>query len=183
MTISEQKKTLRKVMLEQRNQLNAITKSEYDSWICNELEQLIVNRNYSVIHIYIPFAQEINVIPLIEKLLLSNITIVCPKTLPKRALENRILKNLSDLETGIMGTQHPATCNIYKGKCDLIIVPGLAFDETNFRLGYGGGYYDNFLATQSEAFKVGVFYPFQKVANVPVEPHDIHLDLILATDF
>ena len=70
----------------------------------------------------------------------------------------------------------------FNGRYDLIIVPGLAFDNRNYRVGYGGGYYDNFLVMQPESFKVGIFYPFQKVDVVPVEPHDICLDTILVKE-
>ncbi|MFT4755084.1 MAG: 5-formyltetrahydrofolate cyclo-ligase, partial [Salibacteraceae bacterium] len=66
-----------------------------------------------------------------------------------------------------------------EGHYDLIIVPGLAFDNQNFRVGYGGGYYDGFLANQNEALKVGVFYGFQEVESVPTESHDLVLDSII----
>ena len=62
----------------------------------------------------------------------------------------------------------------------MIIVPGLAFDAQNYRLGYGGGYYDNFIVNHAQAKKIGIFYPFQKVEKVPVEAHDFPLDKILA---
>ncbi len=180
--ILDEKKALRKVMFGKRGALDAAIKIEYDNWICAQLEQLIVTNNYKVVHCYIPLPGEINISPLIEKLLQLKITVVSPKTLPKRKLENRILKSLSEIEVGIKGTEHPAAAIIYNGKFDLIVVPGLAFDQNNYRLGFGGGYYDNFLVTQSEAFKVGIFYPFQKVPSVPVEPHDICLDTILSKE-
>jgi 5,10-methenyltetrahydrofolate synthetase len=66
----------------------------------------------------------------------------------------------------------------YRGKPreDFVVVPGLAFDRNRYRLGYGGGYYDNFLMTQPKAQKVGIFYPFQEVVQVPKEAHDVQLD-------
>lgn len=182
MLIKDQKKALRKEMFGKRGAIAAAIKIDYDNWICAQLEQLILGNKYKVVHCYIPLPGEINISPLIEKLLQLNITVVCPKTLPKRKLENRILKSLNDLEVGIMGTQHPAEVNIYEGNYDLIVVPGLAYDINKFRLGYGGGYYDNFLNAQPDAYKVGIFYPFQLVANVPVEPHDFCLDIILAKE-
>ncbi len=62
---------------------------------------------------------------------------------------------------------------------DLIIVPLLGFDETNNRLGRGGGWYDRFLSSQTHALKIGVGYSIQKVASIPTEPHDIALDKII----
>lgn len=62
---------------------------------------------------------------------------------------------------------------------DAVIVPMLGFDSSLHRLGYGGGYYDKFLATQPQAKKIGVCFEVGHVASLPVEPHDISLDLIL----
>lgn len=179
MTVEEQKKQLRKEMFVKRNQIEAKFKKEYDEWICLDLEKRIRSTGSQIVHSYIPFLTEIDIHPLLEKLLQSGVTVVCPKTLPKRKLENRVLKSLQELETGIMGTQHPAAAEIYDGPYDFIIVPGLAFDARRYRLGYGGGYYDNFLARQPEALKVGIFYPFQEVKEVPTEPHDVCLDDLL----
>jgi 5-formyltetrahydrofolate cyclo-ligase len=90
-----------------------------------------------------------------------------------------MLTSFDDIEKGVFGTTHPANPEEYTGKFDLIIVPGLAFDDKKYRLGYGGGYYDNFLVNHPEAYKIGIFYPAQKVENVPTEAHDICLDEIL----
>lgn len=65
---------------------------------------------------------------------------------------------------------------------DVIIVPMLGFDEQLHRVGYGGGYYDKFLADQPKARKIGVCYEACKVGQVPAEPHDIRLDMIVTED-
>ena len=179
MDILNQKKTLRNEMLITRAKLTPSFKKEYDLWICQQLEQLIEENNYQTIHAYLPMGKEINITPLLEKLLAKNITVVTPKTLPKRKLENRVLSSLSEIEKGVFGTTHPSSPKEYTGTFDLIIIPGLAFDNRNYRLGYGGGYYDNFLVSHPKAYKIGIFYPSQKVNKVPTETHDICLDEIL----
>ncbi len=183
MEIKSEKANIRKLMLDKRKQIDATDKAQYDKYICQELEQIIQENNFKVVHAYIPIANEINILPLINKLLKNNITVVCPKTLTKRRLENRVLVSLTKLEMGIMQTLHPEEPLIYEGKYDLVIVPGLAFDKANYRVGYGGGYYDNFLIDHPEALKVGIFYPFQMIDTVPLEPHDVRLDLILCKEF
>lgn len=62
---------------------------------------------------------------------------------------------------------------------DLVIVPLLGFDRTANRLGYGGGYYDRFLAKNNCRLSVGLAYSFQEVDNLPTEAHDQKLDLII----
>lgn len=179
MSIVQHKKALREEMLIKRAKLNPTNKKEYDLWICNQIEEIIKTNNYKTIHAYLPMGKEIDITPLLEFLLSNNISVVTPKTLPKRKLENRVLTSLSEIEKGVFGTTHPSNPEEYKGTFDLIIIPGLAFDDNNYRLGYGGGYYDNFIVNHPNAYKLGIFYPEQKVAKVPIEEHDIQLDKIL----
>ncbi len=177
--ILEQKKQLREDMLDKRAKLNSKNKRVYDLWICEKLEEDILKRGSKVVHAYLPMGKEINILPLLKILIEKNITVVVPKTLPKRKLENRILTSLTAIERGVYGTTHPSNPNEYTGGFDFIIVPGLAYDKNKYRVGYGGGYYDNFLANHPNAFKMGIFYPIQEVENVPREPHDYCLDDIL----
>lgn len=178
-TILDLKKDLRTQMRLEREKFSGLAKAEYDQWICEQLWDIIEKNNFKTIHCYLPMRNEINITPLIQKLLKNNITVVAPKTLPKRKLKNLVLESFAKLEKGVYGTFHPKGEDEYKGGFDLIVVPGLAFDGNNYRLGYGGGYYDNFLVNEPSAKKVGIFYPFQQVEKVPIEPHDVQLDEIL----
>lgn len=63
---------------------------------------------------------------------------------------------------------------------DLIIVPCLAFDKDNYRLGWGGGFYDRFLAAQPRALKIGVCFANGQVENgLPHQSYDIAMDLVI----
>ncbi|MBI4971224.1 MAG: 5-formyltetrahydrofolate cyclo-ligase [Candidatus Omnitrophica bacterium] len=63
---------------------------------------------------------------------------------------------------------------------DMVIVPGLAFDKKNFRLGRGKGYYDQFLSKlNSKVATVGLAFDVQLAEEIPVEPHDVKLDLVV----
>ena len=63
---------------------------------------------------------------------------------------------------------------------DLIIVPALGFDRDNNRVGFGGGWYDRFVAQQLQAQKIGVAYAWALVEDgIPVEPWDMKLDLVV----
>ncbi len=62
---------------------------------------------------------------------------------------------------------------------DLIIVPGIAFNLNGYRLGWGFGFYDDFLSrVNKKAKKIGLAYEFQ-IANFPTESHDIPVDKII----
>lgn len=122
---------------------------------------------------------EIDFYAAIQYMIENNLKVVCPKTKAKPVFENRILNSLDKLEDGKFGTKYPADSEEYHGEYDLIVVPGLAFDSENYRLGYGGGYYDYFLALHPNAVKLGLFYDFQLSNDFEVEPHDIPLDIVL----
>lgn len=65
------------------------------------------------------------------------------------------------------------------GQFDVVLVPLLGFDSKRNRLGFGGGWYDKFLATQLNAVTIGLAYDFQLVGKIPVEPHDVKLALVV----
>jgi 5-formyltetrahydrofolate cyclo-ligase len=70
-------------------------------------------------------------------------------------------------------------CERAKEKMDLILVPGLAFDEKNHRLGFGKGYYDKLLLEHPSSYFLGVGYKEQfSKKELPIESHDIPLDEI-----
>lgn len=62
-------------------------------------------------------------------------------------------------------------------KIDMLIVPGIAFDKKGYRLGYGKGYYDKFLAKKN-VFSVGLAYSFQLLESLPRGGYDKRLDII-----
>lgn len=66
----------------------------------------------------------------------------------------------------------------YKGQIDVAVVPAFALDLHGGRVGYGGGYYDRFLARKT-IFKIGYCYDFQRIRTAPHAPYDINMDYIL----
>lgn len=66
-------------------------------------------------------------------------------------------------------------------KIDLVVVPGVAFDRNGGRMGRGKGFYDRLLAG-SNVKKIGICFDFQIVDNVPKEPHDILMDLVISEE-
>jgi 5-formyltetrahydrofolate cyclo-ligase len=62
---------------------------------------------------------------------------------------------------------------------DVIVVPGVAFDRQNNRMGRGKAFYDKFLRNIT-AKKIGVCFGFQLFGNVPTDPFDVKMDLVIA---
>ncbi|MEZ4950620.1 MAG: 5-formyltetrahydrofolate cyclo-ligase [Saprospiraceae bacterium] len=178
-SIKEQKQEIRNKMLRQRDALPRDLRRNYSEFICNEMWNLISSQGVKTLHTFLPMRSEIMLLPLIKRALDNGIIVVAPKTLPKRKMQNLLIEDLKQMESGIFGTYHPKTNREFKGAFDLIIVAGLAFDKAGYRIGYGGGYYDKFLADQKYSWKVGVCFPFQLLDKVPFENHDIPVNEVI----
>lgn len=173
------KHLLRKAILEKREQMLPSQKQQWDETILTYLKKMVLERNVQSVHTFISMPNEVNTLVFIQWLLDRNVTVVCPKTLTNRQLEHRVLTSLHELENGKFATKHPQNTLIFEHQPELIIVPGLAFDKLGYRMGYGAGYYDTFLAQWPNAYKVGVCYPFQLVNEVPTEAHDARMDEVV----
>ena len=93
--------------------------------------------------------------------------------------------NEKELEIGPFGIKQPKKDQIKPinlEDIDLVVVPGLAFDRKNNRLGRGGGYYDRFLKKlPSSASTVGLAFDFQIVENLPVTSLDVKVQALLTS--
>lgn len=181
--IQEAKQHMRLELKILRAQLSKAQKWSFDQSIAEQMIKVVEQRQCRVIHSYLPIAEEVDITSCLRHFLKFGLLVICARALRNGLLEHRRLHNLNHVKKGLFGTNYPVEKDIYAGPYDLIIVPGLAFDQANNRLGYGGGYYDAFLSLHPEAYKVGVGYDFQRVPTVPVEEHDQHLDLVITNLF
>ncbi|HJD92078.1 5-formyltetrahydrofolate cyclo-ligase [Bacteroides coprosuis] len=96
-------------------------------------------------------------------------------------LELRVYSGEQDLKQGSYGIWEPCGTLFtdYK-EIDLVIVPGIAFDDSGNRIGRGKGYYDKLLP-KIEAYKMGICFPFQYLVDriIPTEETDIQMDKVL----
>ena len=142
---------------------------ESDAW--QEAVQLLL---------YIPISAEIDVNPLIKKGLEVGKQIALPRFSPENnGYEACAMPNLGELVIGKFGIPEPSLgCQKMDTKqLDLVIVAGVAFDGLGGRLGRGGGFFDRLLADIS-AKKCGVCFDQQVHPDVPVERHDVKMDMI-----
>lgn len=85
----------------------------------------------------------------------------------------------SRLELGSFHIEEPTGNNVTDpSEIELVVVPAVAYDRKGKRLGRGKGFYDRFLKN-THATKVGVGYEFQLLDEIPAEPHDVAMDIIV----
>lgn len=88
----------------------------------------------------------------------------------------------SRLELGAFHIEEPTgTDKVDVDEIELIIVPGVAYDRKGNRLGRGKGFYDRLLAATG-ATKIGIAYGFQMVDEIPSEPHDVPMDMVITPE-
>lgn len=108
------------------------------------------------------------------------VPVVMPGT---KALAHALIDGLDQLVVGPWGLAQPdpaaATWLPAEARIDLVVVPGLAFDRSGHRIGWGGGYYDRFLA-QVQTVKIGLCYDELVLDCIPGEPHDVPVDMVVA---
>ncbi|MBO7686643.1 MAG: 5-formyltetrahydrofolate cyclo-ligase [Kiritimatiellae bacterium] len=176
---------LRREMKARRKRLGADAKAAADAAVRGRLETRddIASAvdplgSGSPLAIYLASDREIDIDPYVERMLRAGVTVVAPRW-NGETYELARLKGLdgASLRCGPMGIREPADADIVPPEdVRAWIVPGLAFTKGGKRLGYGGGWYDRFLArAPRDAVKIGVSYSFQLVEDLPSEPHDIPL--------
>ena len=125
--------------------------------------------------IYLNFKSEPSTRQIIDFLLEKGKGVAVPKTYGKEMIPQAYTRDLIKDKTGI---EVPKSDEPFLGKIDLALVPMLSAARNGARLGYGGGYYDRFLAGR-DIIKVGVIYSALLSDKLPCEPHDIKMDYIL----
>ena len=187
---TDPKRELRKIMKAQRRKVPPEVRNSYSAALCERLlERKDVQRAIGakgVFAVYLASKEEIDLSPLVERLWAADCRLVVPAW---RDDTYRLVaySPKTELAAGPMGILEPAPggeglISVAEGDVSVWIVPGLAFSRSGARLGYGGGWYDRFLSKANpSSISLGVAYPFQIVADLPLEPHDIPLVDIVTT--
>ena len=171
------KPLLREQMREAKRQ-HADKMAEWSAEIVEKLWQRIGESR--VVMAFWPLPDEVDIRPLIDRLVAEGRTVVLPKVTGDKTMELRRYTSQADLCEGAFHIMEPVgEPFVDHEQIDVALVPGVAFDAAGHRLGRGRGYYDRFLASLLSPRLIGVCFPFQRVAVVPVEAHDVVLDQII----
>jgi 5-formyltetrahydrofolate cyclo-ligase len=121
---------------------------------------------------YADYNHEVMTRFLIEAAWQAGKEVAVPKVVGKD-MQFYLLKDFSQLEPGYFGIPEPAAGELTDWEEALMIMPGVAFDRQNHRVGYGGGFYDRYLEKHPRIGRLAVAFDFQILPEVPVEPTDI----------
>ena len=133
----------------------------------------------STIYGYLPYNQEVRTVPMLQRALDEGKRVAVPKVYGEE-MRFIYLEDLTQVSKGYAGIPEPiADAPVAEDKQALVLMPGLAFDPQGHRIGYGGGFYDRFLAQEPHHPTLALCYEFQMQAHLDTEEFDIPVDTVL----
>lgn len=180
------KETLRNLYLEKRKLLTPLEYKKRCLLIEQQLLQfLAAHPELKNIHTFLSMEsqKEVNTWGLFEHLLLSKEhNVYVPKTQKKPVLTHHLMHSQTELSVNKWGIAEPTNKRTAAASTfDLVIVPLICFDKKGYRIGYGGGFYDKFLAEcRPNCLKLGVSLAPPLDNMNYTEPHDIPLNMVLS---
>ena len=136
-------------------------------------------RNARSIYGYLPYNQEVRTVAMLEQALRDGKRVAVPKCYGD---EMRFIwmEDLSLVEKGYAGIPEPiADGPVADDETALVLMPGMALDPQGHRIGYGGGFYDKFLAQEKNHPTLALCYDFQMLPHLDTEEFDIPVDKVL----
>lgn len=128
---------------------------------------------------YLPYNQEVRTVPMLEQALRDGKKVAVPKVYGEE-MKFLYLDDLTRVAKGYAGIPEPiADGPVADDETALVLMPGLAFDPEGHRIGYGGGFYDKFLAAEPDHPTLALCYEFQMLPKLDTEEHDIPVDTVL----
>ena len=177
--MSNAKQVLREKMLNTRNSssIEAIQRMSED------IQTRIINTdefiNAKTVAAYYPVGSEVSTLKILSTALYWQKHLALPRVEDADSIIFAEVNDLDkDLEPGKYKIKEPKNRCLKINEMDLVLVPGIAWDEHGHRLGYGKGYYDRYLPSITAA-SVGLAYDFQVLENIPHEKNDFRVNLIV----
>lgn len=181
----DKKAKIRKSSLKERAKISFNKINKWSKKISDNFFTLPELNTSKKIMSFVTKGKEVNTFVLMEKLLDEGYLLYVPFTRKdKTALGTAQINDLDfDLKKGVFDVLEPLNNirdEIPPEDLDIIIVPGLVFTRDGYRIGYGGGYYDIFLAEYGNiSLKVGFCFSQFIIDEFPIEEHDIAVDVII----
>ena len=165
-----------------REKKRAMTPAEIEQTSSKLAELFYASELYqcaTTVYGYLPYNQEVRTVPMLEKALADGKRVAVPKVYGDE-MKFIYLTDLAQVACGYAGIPEPiADGPVAEDPTALVLMPGLAFDKEGHRIGYGGGFYDKFLAAEPDHPTVALCYEFQVLPHLQTEEFDIPVDCVL----
>ena len=173
------KKTLRANIRALKRQMTEEQIVSASQELCRQFLKSDEYQNATTIYGYLPYNQEVRTTPMLEQALKDGKKVAVPKVYGD-TMRFIYMTDLSQVSKGYAGIPEPvADGPVADDPTALVLMPGLAFTEDGNRMGYGGGFYDKFLAQEPNHPTLALCYRFQMVDAIPTESYDIPVGRVL----
>ena len=173
------KKALRREIREKKRAMSVEEIEERSARLGELFAQTDAYRKAKTVYGYLPYNQEVRTVPILEQAIRDGKRVAVPKVYGD-TMRFLYLDDLSKVEKNEMGIPEPVADEpVADDETALVLMPGVAFDEAGHRIGYGGGYYDKFLAAEPNHPTVALCYDFQMFAHLDTEEFDIPVDKVI----
>ena len=168
----EEKRLIRKQIFAARKQCSDAQVEEWSHQITDQVLKLSEFMKANHILAYADYNHEVMTRYIIEEAWKAGKEVAVPKVVGKDMVFYR-LTDFSQLEPGYFGIPEPVRGEIVKWEDALMVMPGVAFDPENNRVGYGGGFYDKYLEKHPNLHAIAIAFELQMYRELPFEEHDI----------
>ena len=179
------KAALREQMKQTRLAMSKADVARRSAPIIAQLVELDAFRGARTVMLYLPVRNEVDTTRAVTQCFNDGKALVLPRMDYEhdRIAAHRVDDVATQLVLGRMELVEPDPAKtevVAPAGIDLVVVPGLAFDRRGYRIGWGRGYYDAFLAgLDARAARVGLAYEFQLVDTVAHDGHDVPMDSVV----
>ncbi|PYZ94300.1 5-formyltetrahydrofolate cyclo-ligase [Salipaludibacillus keqinensis] len=174
---------------EWKRRLSSLSEEKRNEWLHQMYDKLFSHEYWTssqIIGVTVSIGNEIDTRPIIEQAWKEGKVVAIPKCNPiNKSLSFYQFNDDDQLESHYFGLKepNPDLCEkIHVSDMDLLLVPGLVFDHSGYRVGHGGGYYDRFLSKENDLLTAALCFEMQLVENLPHERHDIPVGVIITSD-
>ena len=176
------KKALRREIGAKKRAMSAEEIERASARLAEKFFQTELYRQAKAIYGYLSYNQEVRTEPILRRAQADGKRVAVPKVCGDE-MRFLWLDDLQQVAPGAYGIPEPiADGPVAMDETALVLMPGLAFDPEGHRLGYGGGFYDRYLADQPNHPLVALCYSFQLLDHLETEAHDVPVDLVVCDD-
>lgn len=173
------KKALRAEIRIKKRAMTAQEIEEKSAALAKAFYETAEYKNAKTIYGYLPYNQEVRTTQMLAHALADGKQVAVPKVYGDE-MKFILLSDLGQVAKGYAGIPEPiADGPVAADPTALVLMPGLAFDPEGHRLGYGGGFYDKFLAAEPDHPTLALCYDFQMLPHLDTESYDIPVDRVL----
>lgn len=179
----DEKNLIRKRMKQLRADMTRTERFEKSMQIFEQLITVPEFKRADRIYTYVSMDNEIDTIMLIDYSLSLEKRVFVPRVSGKD-MEFYEISDISELNPGYMGIYEPDINGREPdySRTGFMCMPGLAFDRSYNRIGYGGGFYDRYLSVDNKLYKAALAYEAQLLESIPAQDGDVRPDMIVTEE-